>query len=312
MSAATTSARSRRRPQVNAQPRLDRTTFATSRLLDFCSAEGAGGADRTRRRRVAAGGRRRSCSTTRSTPARKPTSRRRSRCASTSAASRSPTTGRACRQRRSRPFSTSAPGPRSARPTSRPTRGAQGNALKTLSRHALRAVRRRRAAAWSRSRAQGQRHRIEFAVDQLRQQPAIRHTVEPSSRNVGTEVLIAGRSSKLNSGRRQGRFLQIADDFTWLNPHLTLRVDWFGETRHVAATDPGWSKWKPVDPTSPHWYTPERLARLIAAYVVDDATTGGRRAPCASSSPSSAASPAPRSKRRCSRQPGWRGRRCRA
>ena len=52
------------------------------------------------------------------------------------------------------------------------------------------------------------------------------------------------------------RFLQIADDYAWLNPHLTFTVDWFGE-RHVeaTATDPAWAKWRPSDPTSPHWYT---------------------------------------------------------
>lgn len=49
-----------------------------------------------------------------------------------------------------------------------------------------------------------------------------------------------------------------------------MSVDWRGKTAHTAATAPGWSKWKPSDPTSPHWYTAERLARLIAAYVVHD------------------------------------------
>jgi hypothetical protein len=39
----------------------------------------------------------------------------------------------------------------------------------------------------------------------------------------------------------------------------------------VGATDPVWTKWKPSDPTSPHWYTPARLERLIAAYAAYDA-----------------------------------------
>jgi hypothetical protein len=39
----------------------------------------------------------------------------------------------------------------------------------------------------------------------------------------------------------------------------------------VGATDPAWAKWKPSDPTSPHWYTPARFERLVAAYVTHDA-----------------------------------------
>ena len=36
----------------------------------------------------------------------------------------------------------------------------------------------------------------------------------------------------------KARFLQIADDYAWLNPHLTLTVDWLGKrTIEVAATD---------------------------------------------------------------------------
>ena len=61
-----------------------------------------------------------------------------------------------------------------------------------------------------------------------------------------------------------GRFLQIADDYTWLNPHLTLTVEWFGRSTSVAATDPSWPKWRPSDPTSAHWYQTKHLERLIA------------------------------------------------
>jgi hypothetical protein len=33
---------------------------------------------------------------------------------------------------------------------------------------------------------------------------------------------------------------------------------------------PEWAKWRPSDPTSPHWYKPEHLARLISAYLSND------------------------------------------
>jgi len=73
------------------------------------------------------------------------------------------------------------------------------------------------------------------------------------------------------------RFLQIVRAYTFLNPHLTLRLHWFGRTRMGLATNPTWSKWKPSDPTSPHWYTTETLARLIAGYVAHDKDHGQDR-----------------------------------
>ncbi len=51
--------------------------------------------------------------------------------------------------------------------------------------------------------------------------------------------------------------------------------------------------------------------RLVAAYVAHDADASAT-APCASSSPSSAACPGRPSRRRCSRRSAWRARRCRA
>ncbi len=49
-----------------------------------------------------------------------------------------------------------------------------------------------------------------------------------------------------------GQIRRLADDFTFLNPHLTLVVDCLGEVTRIDATNPTWSKWKPSSPTSPH------------------------------------------------------------
>lgn len=65
--------------------------------------------------------------------------------------------------------------------------------------------------------------------------------------------------------------------YTWLNPHLTLTVDWFRETVGIDATTPQWPKWKPSDPTSPHWYDADSLGRLIAAYLSHDMDTSRER-----------------------------------
>src|SRR5262249_6171324 len=68
--------------------------------------------------------------------------------------------------------------------------------------------------------------------------------------------------------------LQIAADYAWLNPHLSLDVTWDTDRWTVEATDPTWRKWRPSDPTSVHWYDPGRFERLIAAYVTDDQDRG--------------------------------------
>jgi len=75
----------------------------------------------------------------------------------------------------------------------------------------------------------------------------------------------------------KGQFVQLADDFTFLNPHLTISVDWFGERVTTAATTSGWAKWLPSKPTSPHWYGLEDFERLVAAYVAHDQDRGADR-----------------------------------
>jgi len=52
---------------------------------------------------------------------------------------------------------------------------------------------------------------------------------------------------------------------------LTLRGVWRGKQFiKVAATDPNWEKWRPRNPTSPHWYTKSQLQRYMAAHVARD------------------------------------------
>ena len=159
-----------------------------------------------------------------------------------------------------------------------PDRGAQGNALMTLvampfvldgKRGDIEIV------------AQGVRHRIVFTVDAIRQKPLITHEpVEVEEKN-GTKITVFwpdSASSILDDAC--DRFLQIADDFTWINPHLRLTIDWSRGTRVervIEPTAPGWEKWKPSYPTCPHWYEPEHLQRLIVAYIAHDDDNGDAR-----------------------------------
>jgi DNA topoisomerase VI subunit B len=163
-----------------------------------------------------------------------------------------------------------------------PDRGAQGNALKTL-------VAMPFVIDGEIGRVEicggGVLNEIEIAVDRLRQLPKVNHSrTEMAGSFVRVHWPVRPGVPAFMSGQVAGyldrddrRFLQVVSGFTFLNPHLTLSLDWFGEQSTVEATDPGWVKWAPSSPTSPHWYRPEDLERLVAAYLVHDQEAGRDR-----------------------------------
>ena len=147
-----------------------------------------------------------------------------------------------------------------------PTRGAQGNALQTLLAmpYVLDGQR-----GETLIESHGVAHNIVFTVDPLRQTPRVEHTKKPSAVKNGTKVTVRwpNRACSLIDDAKS-RILSLACDFAWFNPHLALTFDWRDErVLEAPATDPEWRKWKPSMPTSPHWYDPPRLFRLIAATV---------------------------------------------
>jgi hypothetical protein len=163
-----------------------------------------------------------------------------------------------------------------------PTRGAQGNALKTLLAMGYVLDRRREgglddAAGVTVIESSGVAHRIEFKVDHINNQPRIVHTTAPSPIEVGTKITIHWQPSKLLEWAAD-RFKQLVEAYVWFNPHLTLRGVWFGhEFINVRATNPDWEKWRPRNPTSPHWYDESRLQRYLAAHVARGRDLGQRR-----------------------------------
>jgi hypothetical protein len=164
-----------------------------------------------------------------------------------------------------------------------PTRGAQGNALKTIM--AMGYVLDREAAGSDTDavgvttiETRGVEHRIEFRVDHVNNQPKIAHTTTPTTINVGTRITVKWPSGlRLLDGSEQG-FKQLAESYVWFNPHLTLRGIWHGkEFINVKATNPTWEKWRPRNPTSPQWYDETRLQRYLAAHVSRDRDLGRHR-----------------------------------
>jgi DNA topoisomerase VI subunit B len=165
-----------------------------------------------------------------------------------------------------------------------PTRGAQGNALKTVL--AMGYVleceigRGAEAAGVTIIESRGVKHRIEFRVDHISNQPKIIHATSPSPVTVGTriavewpaKVTVQWNDLLLSSG---DRFQELVETYAWFNPHLTLRGSWLGrEFVDAKATNPAWEKWLPTNPTSPHWYGVAHLQRYLAAHVDNDRNLG--------------------------------------
>src|SRR5579872_5630695 len=172
-----------------------------------------------------------------------------------------------------------------------PTRGAQGNALKTIVAIPF-------AVSGENGNveivARGVRHIVSFTVDQIQQRPKIGHTKEHARQTPGTTISVHWSDlprtevpgalprylqngdatedfkPRLNDADEESRFLQIVESYAVLNPHASLSLDWYGEERTWAATDPGWEKWLPSNPTCPLWYSLEQFERLLGAYLATD------------------------------------------
>ena len=168
-----------------------------------------------------------------------------------------------------------------------PDRGAQGNALKTIIAMPF-------VLDGEEGRVDitggGVQSEIAFCVDRIQQRPAAdisRSRKSGSSVRIHWPLVTSYRDAELvpflqderefgYKGETVDQIRQLSGDFAFLNPHLTITFDAFGETTKIEATDPEWRKWRPSSPTSPHWYEPEHLERLIGAYVTHDLQTGAQ------------------------------------
>jgi DNA topoisomerase VI subunit B len=123
----------------------------------------------------------------------------------------------------------------------------------------------------------GVQHTIDVRLDRIAGQPKIDHTTSPDG-FVKTGTLVKmhwPRIAGYLTADHDPRFYKLMDGYTYFNPHATFIIRTPDATQHIEATDPTWRKWKPHDPTSPHWYTVDRLRALITAYLSDE-LAGGR------------------------------------
>ncbi len=154
-----------------------------------------------------------------------------------------------------------------------PTRGQLGNALKCVwaapfvknGEHGLVEV-----------ITGGMVHRIDVTLDRIAQKPHIEHTTSPDGlvKN-GTLVKMHWPGIAGYLGINQNPYfykmsaVELVSAYTMFNPHalFVFSSPEFDKKSIDRPTSKDWRKWTPNDPTSPHWYTPDKLRALIAAYV---------------------------------------------
>ncbi len=172
-----------------------------------------------------------------------------------------------------------------------PCRGAQGNALKTL-------IPMARVLDPEDGRfivqAHDKRHVITCGVNPVSQRAEVHDDVADPAKSTnqrsgpgkkeqafcGTEMRIEWAPREDGEGplfdrdfdSSSGRWLSLPDrcralveGFALFNSHATITLEWFGTKTTWKATDAKWVKWKPCHPTSAHWYELPHLERLIGA-----------------------------------------------
>ena len=105
-----------------------------------------------------------------------------------------------------------------------PTRGRQGNALKTILPMAYVLGGKIKGETWIEAR--GVKHRILFTVNQIKQEPIVKNITSRSRVTTGTRVTVFWPDA--DEARSTPTMIKdLLSEFIWVNPHLTLpfRVD---------------------------------------------------------------------------------------
>jgi DNA topoisomerase VI subunit B len=160
-----------------------------------------------------------------------------------------------------------------------PDRGAQGNALKTL-------LTMPRVLDPEHGRlvvcARAKRRVLTCGVDPISQQIGVRDEESAWDDAGGTLVRVEwaerlkdGEAVWPFAGGRPAAFFEdhvreLVTGFAVFNPHLAVRLNWFGRVTAFRPTDAAWEKWRPCQATSPHWYEPRHLERLVGAFITRD------------------------------------------
>ena len=158
-----------------------------------------------------------------------------------------------------------------------PTRGAQGNALKTVVAIPYVTSADEPKVGHVTVTSRGIRHDLIINTDLLHQEPRIDHHQTPAADDV-TSVEVALDYRGILEGSEGADFYKWLQGYVLFNPHASFRLETPKGQRTWPARQPDFAKWTPSDPTSPWWYTADDLGRLIAAHAVH-ANNGNRDLP---------------------------------
>jgi len=161
-----------------------------------------------------------------------------------------------------------------------PSRGQLGNALKCLwaAPYVLSGGREGAVVV----ETGGQRYVVTIRLDHFAHVPEVTLTSEGSATiKSGTSLAIHWpEEARYLVAADEGDFYRarhLVEDYATFNPHAHLHYCHGEASGEWPARRQGWEKWIPTHPTSPHWYSPERFANLVAAYIAEERRTGVRR-----------------------------------
>jgi len=167
-----------------------------------------------------------------------------------------------------------------------PTRGQQGLGLKAVWACPFVSHGSGEVEVWS----QGLHHTLAVSLDRLTQQAVVDHRVAPAPEGfikTGTNITVhwpeAASSLREPEG---GHFYETPPPTAWellaqyavFNPHATFILkEGDREEALWKAPRPGWPKWKPSDPVSPHWYDVASLREHLATHIAAERHGGPPR-----------------------------------
>ena len=156
-----------------------------------------------------------------------------------------------------------------------PSRGQQGNALKTVWAAAFVAT----GNGLIEVETAVYRRVVEVTLDRIAQVPKL-ELIDAGTPNVktGTRIVLRWRGiASCLTDWNPPDFYSVVFALTDFNPHCTLTATAPGLNKTFPATDPDWQHWRPDRPTAPHWYTPERFRALAALLLNVEQRTGKAR-----------------------------------
>lgn len=129
----------------------------------------------------------------------------------------------------------------------------------------------------------GERHTINISLDRIAQAPILEMKTSPNGIvKIGTFVKmywpqIAGYLRHKRNGDFYNPPLTLSAlvaRYAYFNPHAKFEFVGMDAEAVFDATNQEWEKWQPNTPTSPHWYDTNELLNLIGAYISDERNGG--------------------------------------